>query len=95
MGLGGQRLWLFPLIQALVSAALALLVSFGLLGIASWVAERMFDTGMVEGGLVAISGQQALAIILLVMLFVVASSLFAARAALRIEPATVLREGAT
>ncbi len=95
MGLGGQRLWLFPLIQALVSGGLALLVSFGLLGIASLAAERMFETGLAAGGLVQITGGQVLSIVLLVTLFVAASSLFAARAALRIEPATVLREGAT
>ena len=95
MGLGGQRLWLFPMIQALVSSALALLVSFGLLGLASLVAEQMFDTGLARGGLVQITGAQAMAIVLLVTLFVVLSSLFAARAALRIEPAAVLREGAT
>jgi putative ABC transport system permease protein len=95
MGLGGQRLWLFPLIQALVSAGLALLVSFGLLALAGQVAERMFDTGLARGGLVQITGGQTLAIVLLVVAFVAASALFAARAALRIEPAAVLREGAT
>ncbi|MFK7744481.1 MAG: ABC transporter permease [Roseobacter sp.] len=95
MGLGGQRLWLFPLIQALVSAALALVVSFGLLILASAAASQMFATGLAAGGLVQITFGQAWAIIALVMVFVMASSLFAARAALRIEPATVLREGAT
>lgn len=95
MGLGGQRLWLFPLIQALVSAALALIVSFALLGLASLMAEQLFETGLTAGGLVQMTGAQVLVIVLLVMLFVVASSLFAARAALRIDPATVLREGAT
>ncbi|MEM9577291.1 MAG: ABC transporter permease [Pseudomonadota bacterium] len=95
MGLGGQRLWLFPLIQALVSAGLALIVSFLLLGAAALIVEQMFDTGLSEGGLVQITAGQGLSIILFVALFVVASSLFAARAALRIEPATVLREGAT
>lgn len=95
MGLGGQRLWLFPLVQALVSSALALVVSFGLLGVASLVAEQMFDTGLAAGGLVQITGAQMGVIILLVMGFVAASALFAARAALKIDPATVLREGAT
>lgn len=95
MGLGGQRLWLFPLIQALVTSVLALVVSFVLLGMASMVAAYLFDTGLARGGLVQITAPQAFSIILLVTLFVVASSLFAARAALRIEPAAVLREGAT
>ncbi len=95
MGLGGQRLWLFPLIQALVSAGLALVVSFILLGGAALIVEQMFDTGLSEGGLLQITPGQAFSIILFVAIFVVTSSLFAARAALRIEPATVLREGAT
>ncbi|WP_227268442.1 ABC transporter permease family protein [Roseobacter weihaiensis] len=95
MGLGGQRLWLFPLIQALVSAALALIVSFALLGLASLIAEQLFETGLAVGGLVQMTGAQGAVIVVLVMLFVVASSLFAARAALGIDPATVLREGAT
>lgn len=95
MGLGGQRLWLFPLVQAVVSAGLALAVSFGLLVAAALVAEQMFDTGLAAGGLVQITGTQSLVIIFLVMSFVVAASLFAARAALKIDPATVLREGVT
>ncbi|MEM6566571.1 MAG: ABC transporter permease, partial [Pseudomonadota bacterium] len=95
MGLGGQRLWLFPLVQALVSAALAIVISFALLAVAGAIAERLFDTGLAAGGLVQITGRQALAIVGIVMTFVIASSLFAARAALRVDPATVLREGAT
>ena len=95
MGLGGQRLWLFPMVQALVSSALALAVSFALLGLAALVAEQMFDSGLAAGGLVQISGGQVVAIITAVSIFVIASSLFAARAVLRIDPATVLREGAT
>jgi putative ABC transport system permease protein len=43
--------------------------------------------------LVEISGLQSVVIILVVMGFVAASSLFAARAALRVDPALVLREG--
>ena len=95
MGLGGKRLWLFPTVQALVSSALALVVSFALLGLAALVAEQMFDTGLAAGGLVQISGVQVVAIVMAVSIFVIASSLFAARAVLRIDPATVLREGAT
>ncbi len=95
MGLGGQRLWLFPMVQALVSSALALVVSFALLGLAALVAEQMFDTGLAAGGLVQITTGQVMAIVVAVSVFVIASSLFAARAVLRIDPATVLREGAT
>ncbi len=95
MGLAGARLWLFPLVQAFVTAGLALLVSFLLLGAASLVAARLFDTGTDPQGLVEISGIHSVVIILSVMGFVAASSLFAARAALRVDPALVLREGAT
>ncbi|MDZ7710611.1 MAG: ABC transporter permease [Roseovarius sp.] len=96
MGLGGNRLWIFPVCQALVSAGLALIVSFGLLHVAGAVAERMFETGLAgTGGLVRVSGAQAALIALAVTGLVVLSSLMASRAALRIEPATVLREGVT
>ena len=95
MGLGGQRLWLFPLIQALVSAALALLVSFGIFGLAALVAERLFDTGGAAGNLVDITVMQAVSICALVTAFVAFSALMAAWSALKIDPATVLREGAT
>lgn len=96
MGLGGNRLWLFPVCQALVSAVLALVVSFGLLHLAAAVAERLFETGLAgAGGLVRISGAQAAAIAGAVTGFVMLSSLVASRAALRIEPAAVLREGVT
>jgi len=95
MGLGGQRLWLFPLIQALVSAALALLVSFGIFGLAALVAERLFDTGGAVGNLVDVTVMQAVSISALVTAFVAFSALMAAWSALKIDPATVLREGAT
>ena len=96
MGLGGNRLWLFPVIQALISAVLAILVSFVLLWIAGAVAEQIFDTGLAtQGGLVRVSMGQAAIISVGVIVFVGLSSLFAARSALRIDPATVLREGAT
>ena len=96
MGLGGNRLWLFPVIQALISAVLAILVSFALLWIASGVAEQIFDTGLAtQGGLVRVSMGQAVIVSVVVFVFVGLSSLFAARSALRIDPATVLREAAT
>ena len=95
MGLGGQRLWLFPLVQSLVSSALALVVSFGIFGLAALIAERLFDTGDTAGNLVVVTAAQAVGISILVTAFVALSSLMAAWSALRIDPATVLREGAT
>ena len=95
MGLGGQRLWLFPLVQALVSSALALVVSFAIFGVAAMVAEHLFDTGGAAGSLVEVTTAQAIIISASVTAFVALSSLMAAFSALRIDPATVLREGAT
>lgn len=95
MGLGGQRLWLFPLVQSLVSSVLALVVSFGIFGLAALIAERLFDTGDTAGNLVVVTAAQAVGISILVTAFVALSSLMAAWSALRIDPATVLREGAT
>ena len=94
MGLGGRWLWLYPVVQALVCAVIALCVSFSLLSVASWAAEILFDTGLAAGALVRISGAQIAIIIIAVIGFVVSASMFAARAALRTDPATVLREGA-
>lgn len=96
MGLGGNRLWIFPVFQALMSAVVALAVSFALLHLAALAAESMFDSGLADaGGLVRITGAQAGLIALAVTGFVMISSLLAARAALRTEPAAILREGVT
>ena len=76
------------------SVVIALCVSFSLLSVASWAAEILFDTGLAAGALVRISGAQIAIIIIAVIGFVVSASTFAARAALRTDPATVLREGA-
>lgn len=95
MGLGGQRLWLFPLVQALVSSALALVVSFGIFGVAAMIAERLFETGGAAGNLVEVTAVQAMNISIIVTAFVALSALMASWSALRIDPATVLREGAT
>lgn len=95
MGIGGRRLWLFPVVQALISAALGLMVSFGLFYVAGFAAETLFATGLAEdGGLVRMSLLEAAVIIAAVLGFVTAASVFAARAAARVDPAQVLREGA-
>ncbi|WP_138469535.1 ABC transporter permease [Poseidonocella sp. HB161398] len=93
MGLGGRSLWLFPVVQALVSAALGLAVSFGLYLLAALAAQQLFAPGAETGRLAQIAPWQAAAICLAVLAFVAAASLFAARAAARVDPAEVLREG--
>ena len=96
MGIGGRRLWLFPVIQAVISGLAGLAVSFGLFLLAGGVAERLFESGLAdEGGLVVLTGTQIAAICALVLGFVALTALFAARSASKIDPAAVLREGAT
>jgi putative ABC transport system permease protein len=93
LGIRQDHIALFPVFQAVVTAALGLLVSFVLFAVAGAVAERLFSTGLTEqGGLVVLGPDQALAIIATVMVFVTAASLIAARSALHTDPATVLRE---
>ena len=96
MGLGGNRLWIFPVVQALVIGVMSLVVSFIFVVVARVLTEAMFR-GRVssDSALLQISAGQASVIGICVIVFVVLSSLFAARSVLNIEPATVLRELAT
>lgn len=96
LGIGPRRLWVFPVIQALVSGLIGLVVSFALFRIAGVFAERMFESGLTrENGLIVMGMSQSLIIVLMTLIFVCASAYFAARSAARIDPAEVLREGAT
>lgn len=96
LGISPRRLWLFPVFQALVSGLIGLAVSFALFFVAGLAAESLFDSGLTkENGLVVLGFAQGLAIVLLTLLFVCAAAFFAARSAARIDPAEVLREGAT
>ncbi|MCV6592382.1 MAG: ABC transporter permease [Silicimonas sp.] len=96
LGIGADRLWLFPVVQALASGLAGLIASFAIFLIAGQVAERLFDTGLTEeGGLVILTFAQAAGISALVLGFVSVTAFFAARAAARVDPAEVLREGAT
>lgn len=96
LGISGQRLWLFPMVQALVSGVVGLVVSFVIFFGAAALAERLFDTGLTEdGGLVVLTAGQAALTCFAVLLFVALTAFFAARSAARVDPADVLREGAT
>jgi len=96
LGIGADRLWLFPLVQALVSGLLGLITSFGLFFLASIAAEWMFDSGLAEsGGLVKLGAGQIALICIVVLGFVAFTAFFAARAASKVDPADVLREGTT
>lgn len=93
IGLPPAALGLIPMVQALVTALLGLAVSFALFAVAGAVAERLFASGLTEeGGLVRLAPGQGLAIAAGVVILVTASALAAARAALRTDPAVVLRE---
>jgi putative ABC transport system permease protein len=94
LGIPARRIAVFPVIQALVTAAIGLGVSFLLLGIAAQVAALLFETGLASGGLVRISALEAVLISLGVMVFVALSAAAAARRASVIDPAIVLRETA-
>lgn len=95
LGIGGGKLWLFPVIQALTSGIIGIVVSFALFVVARAFAERLFDSSLTaETGLVSLSVAQAMAIIVLILAFVVATSLIAAHRASQTDPADVLREGA-
>lgn len=96
LGIGPKRLWLFPVVQALVSGAAGLCVSFALFFVAGALAETLFDSALTaQGGLVVLTFGQGLAITAATLIFVTAASFFAARSAAQVDPADVLREGAT
>ncbi|MEM6482728.1 MAG: ABC transporter permease [Pseudomonadota bacterium] len=96
IGLGGRQLWLFPVVQALVSGVLGLLASFVIYVCATSFAETLFESGLKQdSGLFSLSAAQILAICGLVLIFVSGASLLAARRAGQSDPADVLREGAT
>ena len=85
---------LFPLVQGVAAAVCGLALSFGLYGIASQVASRMFGGGLPSGGQITlIEPGQAAAISGAVLLVIVFAVLAAARSAQKLDPASVLREG--
>ncbi len=96
MGIGRGRIWLFPMVQALVSAVMGLAVSFALFWAAAQATERLFATGLTDrGGLVVLEPGQVGVIVAAVLGFVALSAVLAARSAARIDPASVLREASS
>lgn len=94
LGLEARQLALLPLVQAGVTAASGLVLSFAVYGLAALGAERLFGAGLPAGARIAsIGAGQALAIAAGVLGLGLASALAAARAALQSDPAAVLREG--
>jgi putative ABC transport system permease protein len=85
----------FPMIQAAVAGCLGLVFSFVLFLAAGQVADVMFGAGLPGVGTIAfIPLAQAAAICAAVLALVLAASGISAWRAQRLDPATVLREGA-
>ena len=96
LGIRRGHLWLFPMVQALASGIIGLVVSFALFSGAAALAETLFETGLTEaGGLVVLTFPQAAITCAAVLGFVALTAYFAALSAAAVDPADVLREGAT
>ncbi len=93
IGLGPWQLALFPLVQAVVTAAAGLAASFVLYALAARGAGWLFGAQMAQGAPLAViaPGQGAL-IALALLALVVLSAGAAAWRAQRIDPATILRD---
>lgn len=94
LGVPGRDLALFPVIQALITAALGLVSSFVLYAIAAQGAAALFGEGLPgEAPLAVISAGQGALISLAVLALVACAAAAAAWSAQRLDPASVLREG--
>lgn len=94
LGVPGRQLALFPVVQAVSTAALGLVISFAVYGVAARLAASLFGQGLPGGArLATIPVEQGALIAGLVLFLVVGASALAAWAAQRLDPATVLREG--
>ncbi|MEO0344459.1 MAG: ABC transporter permease [Pseudomonadota bacterium] len=94
LGIEPKQLWIFPMLQALISSILGLFLSFALLWVAALAAQLLFGSNF--GGdqwLVQVTWLQAGWLVLTILVFVGLSTYFAARRATKIDPALVLREG--
>lgn len=95
LGVPGRDLALFPVVQALITSVLGLALSFLLYALAARAAGALFGQGLPgEAPLAVISPLQALGICLVVVLLVAGAAAAAAWSAQRLDPASVLREGA-
>ena len=94
IGVPSHRLALFPMVQALITATLGLALSFLLYVLAGRGATWLFGQGLPgEAPLAHIGTGQGIAIAAAVLLLALLASGAAAWSALRLDPASVLREG--
>jgi putative ABC transport system permease protein len=95
IGFPSRALAAFPMIQAAIAGSTGLVVSFVLFLGAGQIADVMFGAGVTGDGAIAfIPFAQAVLICAAVMALVLVASGIAAWRAQRLDPATVLREGA-
>lgn len=94
IGMAPGQLAMIPVIQALVTAVLGLMVSLALYGAGAALAERMFAGGLPgEAAVTELGWAQGAAICAAVLALVLVASVASAWSALRVDPARVLREG--
>ena len=94
LGLPARSLALLPLVQALATALIGIVVSFLLYVLAARVAERLFGEGLPAGAQIAqISLSQGGKIVAAILALVLVSAAFSAWSAQRVDPARTLREG--
>lgn len=95
LGVPSAELALFPVIQGFITAILGLALSFALYVVAGKGAAALFGQGLPDGAALAvITVSQALLICAGVLVLVLGAAGFAAWSAQRLDPASVLREGA-
>ena len=93
IGVPGRELALFPVVQAVITALLGLVLSFCFYVLAGEIAAKMFGQGLPEGSALAvITAAQALAICFGVLVLVIVAAALAGWSAARLDPASVLRE---
>ncbi len=93
VGVPGRTLMLFPMIQAMVTGLLGLVVSWIGYQVAGRIAQKLFGDGLPnDAALTVITAWQAMAIGGAVLVLLLGVSAIAGWSVQRIDPATVLRE---
>ncbi|WP_164660986.1 ABC transporter permease [Tropicibacter sp. Alg240-R139] len=93
VGVTGRKLMFFPVVQAAVTGALGLFISWIGYHLAGRIAQNLFGSGLPEGAaLTLIAPSQAIGIGAAVMVLLLCVSAIAGWSVQRIDPATVLRE---
>lgn len=92
LGLPARQIAVYPVIQAGVTASVALVLSFLLLRVCSGIVDRLFELGDQPGGLVSVSLAEGVLIALATLVIVMASSALAVWQAMKTDPAIILRE---